>query len=83
MLGYVRRFRPKLVICENVSGLLKRALGCDAQLHQVRKAFEEVGYAFAYKLVDARNFLVPARLDVGSSVGLSGRSSGWRGAGRP
>ena len=56
VLGYVRRFRPKLVICENVSGLLKRALGCDAQIHQVRKAFEEVGYAFAYKLVDARHF---------------------------
>ena len=61
VLGYVRRFRPKLVICENVSGLLKRAQGCDAQIYQVRKAFEEVGYAFAYKQVDARNFLVPQR----------------------
>ena len=61
VLGYVRRFRPKLVICENVSGLLKRSLGCDAQIHQVRKAFEEEGYVFAYKLVDARNFLVPQR----------------------
>ena len=27
VLGYVRRFRPKLIICENVSGLLKRAHG--------------------------------------------------------
>ena len=61
VLGYVRGFRPKLVICENVSGLLKRSLGCDAQIHQVRKAFEEEGYVFAYKLVDARNFLVPQR----------------------
>jgi len=61
VLGYVRRFRPKRVICENVSGLLKRAQGCDAQVHQVSKAFEKVGYAFAYKQVDARNFLAPQR----------------------
>lgn len=61
VLRYVSRFHPKLVICENVSGLLKRALACDAQIHQVRKAFEKMGYAFAYKLVDARNFLVPQR----------------------
>jgi len=27
VLGYARRFRPKLLICENVSGLLKRAHG--------------------------------------------------------
>ena len=53
VLGYARRFRPKLVICENVSGLLKRAQGCDAQVHQASKAFEKVGYAFAYKQVDA------------------------------
>ena len=61
VLGYVRRFRPKVVICENVTGLLKRTRGCDAQINQVRKAFEEVGYAFAYKQMDARNFLVPQR----------------------
>ena len=32
-----------------------------ATRNQVRKAFEEVGYAFAYKEMDARNFLVPQR----------------------
>ena len=83
VLGYVRRFRPKLVICENVSGLLKRSLGCDAQIHQVRKAFEEEGYVFAYKLVDARHFLVPQRRVALASVGRSGRSSGWRRADSP
>ena len=61
VLGYVRRFRPKVVICENVTGLLKRTRGCDAQINQVRRAFEEVGYAFAYKQMDARNFLLPQR----------------------
>jgi len=61
VLGYVRCFHPKVVICENVSGLLKRAQGCDAQIIQVRKAFEEAGYVFAYKQLDARIFLVPQR----------------------
>ena len=62
-------------------------MGCDAQVHQVRKAFEKVGYAFAHKEVGARSFLAPsathARLDVGCSLGRSGRSSGRRGADSP
>ena len=56
-LGYTRRFKPKLVICENVSGLLKRTRGCDAQIHVARKCFEQFGYAFAYAQVDARSCL--------------------------
>ena len=58
---YVEGCRPRLVICENVSGLLKRARGCEAQIHHVRKAFEDLGYAFGHTLVDARNFLLPQR----------------------
>ena len=47
VLGYARRFRPKLLICENVPGLLKRSRSCDAQIHSVRAAVEELGYLFA------------------------------------
>jgi hypothetical protein len=58
---YTRRFRPKLVICENVAGLLKRNRGCEPQIHSVRMAFEGLGYSFAYTQLDARNFLLPQR----------------------
>jgi site-specific DNA-cytosine methylase len=50
-----------LVICENVSGLLKRNRGCEPQIHFVRMAFEELGYAFAYTQLDARNFMLLQR----------------------
>ena len=61
VLGYARRFRPKLVICENVAGLLKRNRGRNPQIHSVRAAFEKLGYSFAHMQLDARNFLVPQR----------------------
>ena len=61
VLGYMTRFRRKLVICENVSGLLKRTYGRKEQIHLVRGAFEALGYEFAYSQVDARSCLVPQR----------------------
>ena len=61
VLGYARRFRPKLVICENVAGLLKRNRGRNPQIHSVRAAFEKLGYSYAHMQFDARNFLVPQR----------------------
>ena len=60
-MEYTRRFRPKLVICENVAGLLKRNRGCEPQIHSVRMAFEGLGYAFAYTQLDAINFLLRQR----------------------
>ena len=53
VVEYTRRFRPKLVICENVAGRLKRNRGCEPQTHSVRMAVEELGCSFAY------NFLLP------------------------
>ena len=61
VLGYARRFRPKLVICENVAGLLKRNRGRNPQIHSVRAAFEKLAYSLAHMQLDARNFLVPQR----------------------
>ena len=61
MVEYTRRFRPKLVICESVAGLLKRNCGCEPHIHSVRMAFEELGYSFAYTQLDARNLLLPQR----------------------
>ena len=61
VLEYARRFRPKLVICEKVVGLLNRNCGCDPQTHSVRVASEELGYSFAYTQVDARSVLLRQR----------------------
>ena len=75
----MRRFRPKLVICENVPGLVKRNRDCEPQIHSVRMAFVRLGWPFAHTQLDARHFLVPqrrTRLNVGYSVGRGGRSSG-------
>ena len=58
---YVQNVRPKLVICENVPGLLKRNRGSESQLHSVARVFESLGYHFAHKLLDARSYLVPQR----------------------
>ena len=55
------RFRPKLVICENVTGLLKRFLGVQPQIHAVRAAFEKLGYSFQHVAVDTRDCFRPQR----------------------
>ena len=61
VLEYTRRFRPKLVICENVAGLLKRSRGCEPQIQSVRMVVEELGYSLAYTQLDARNSVLPQR----------------------
>ena len=51
VVEYTRRFRPKLVICENVAGLLKRNSGCEPHINSVRMAFGEYTRRFGPKLV--------------------------------
>ena len=58
---YVERFRPKLVICENVMGLLKRFRGGEPQIHAVRAVFAKLGYSFQHVAVDTRDFFLPQR----------------------
>ena len=58
---YVQAFRPKIVICENVGGLLKRTHGESPQIVNVGEAFKRLGYHFAYRHVDARRYLLPHR----------------------
>ena len=57
----MERFRPKLVICENVTGLLKRFLGAEPQIHAVRAEFAKLGYSFQHVAVDTREFFLPQR----------------------
>ena len=58
---YVQEIRPKIVICENVVGLLKRTHGERPRIMDVGEAFERLGYHFAYRHVDARRYLLPHR----------------------
>ena len=50
MLGYVRRNRPHIVICENVAGLLERNRGRDPHIYQVCR-----------DLLNSKQLLVPQR----------------------
>ena len=58
---FAEKTRPKIVICENVTGLMKRICGGRPQIVDVGEAFQCLGYNFAYRLVDARMYLLPQR----------------------
>ena len=58
---FVEKVRPKIVICENVVGLLKRTCGGRPQIVDVGEAFQCLGYNFAYRHVDAKMYLLPQR----------------------
>ena len=59
-VDYTRRFRPKLVIWENVVGLLKKPR-LHTQIPSVRMVFEGLGYSFAYTQLDTRILLLLQR----------------------
>ena len=61
VMDYVRRFRPLLVICENVAGLVKRNHGASPVINDVAQEFATCGYAFGYRLLDTRDYLLPQR----------------------
>lgn len=60
-MAYVRKFRPRLVVCENVRGLTIRNNGAEPVINHVRASFNEAGYAFGHKVLDSRDFLLPQR----------------------
>jgi len=66
VIGYVRKYKPSLVICENVKGLTMRTT--DAQgvmqppvIFHVKASFNKVGYAFDHAVLDSRDFFLPQR----------------------
>lgn len=61
VMGYVRRYKPSLVICENVEGLVKRNKGAEPVIHHVRDKFVDADYGFEYRVLDSRDFLLPQR----------------------
>ncbi len=58
-LGLVDRFKPKWVVWENVPGVLTSNLGRD--FGAFISALEQIGYSFAWRILDAQYFGVPQR----------------------
>ena len=59
--NYVKRFKPSLVICENVEGLIRHNKGSPPQIIDVMKELKQAGYSATWEVLDTRNFLLPQR----------------------
>lgn len=73
-LGVVRAVKPKWFIYENVIGLLSSDEGRDFAAFLSRVA--EIGYGFAYRVLDAQHFGVPQRRRRVFVIGCAGGD--WR-----
>jgi DNA (cytosine-5)-methyltransferase 1 len=71
-VGILDKFRPKWFIWENVQGVLSSGGGRD--FGAFLGAVAELGYGFAYRVLDAQYFGVPQRR---RRVFVVGCSSGW------
>ena len=71
-VGILDRFRPKWFIWENVQGVLSSGNGRD--FGAFLGAVAQLGYGFAYRVLDAQYFGVPQRR---RRVFVVGCSSGW------
>jgi len=61
VMGYVKKFGPSIVICENVLGLMKKNKGKEPVIQHVKASFMAAGYAFDHSLLDTRSYLLPQR----------------------
>ncbi|GAA4799427.1 DNA cytosine methyltransferase [Corynebacterium canis] len=68
MISLVRIIKPRIVLIENVRGLLDRKF--DAYRNQVNQAFEQIGYTLAWQLVHASEYGVPQLRPRVVAVGL-------------
>ena len=59
--GYMRVFKPSMVICENVEGLTKRIKGCEPEVHSVMRMFKSLCYSANWKVVDSKEYVLPQR----------------------
>lgn len=68
MVRIAKDKKPKVIIAENVKGLMTLHQG--QIFKKVREAFEEAGYVLEYKLVNAANYGVPQKRERVILVGL-------------
>ncbi len=74
-LGVVDKYRPRWVVWENVPGVLSSSGGRD--FGAFLGALGELGYGFAYRVLDAQHFGVPQRR---RRVFVVGHLGDWRNA---
>ena len=58
---FCQEFQPSIVICENVSGLVKRIGGSEPPIEAVEREFAAMGYSVGHEVLDSRHFLLPQR----------------------
>lgn len=73
-MGLIDRLRPRWIIWENVPGVLSSNGGRD--FGTFVGALDEIGYSFAWRILDAKHFGVPQRR---RRLFLVGHYSDWRG----
>ncbi len=61
VMGYLVKFRPALVILENVTGLAKRNRGATPQIQCVMASLNSLGYSADWRRLDTRCFHLPHR----------------------
>lgn len=68
MVRIAKDKQPKVIIAENVKGLMTLHKG--EIFEKIRKAFEKAGYSLSYKLVNAANYGVPQKRERMIMVGF-------------
>lgn len=72
-LGVIDRFKPRWIVWENVPGVLTSNSGRDFEAFIT--ALEQIGYSFAWRILDAQYFGVPQRR---RRVFVVGHFGDWR-----
>lgn len=72
-LGVIDRFKPRWIVWENVPGVLTSNSGRDFEAFIT--ALEQIGYSFAWRIMDAQYFGVPQRR---RRVFVVGHLGDWR-----
>ena len=61
VLGYVNKYKPSMVVCENEKGPTIKNHGEEPVINHVKSSFNKIGYAFEHKVLDTRNYMLPQR----------------------
>ena len=75
---FLKKYKPKYFLFENVTGLLSaKSKSGDLYLHKMRSLFHECGYKTEYKVLTASNYGVPQKRKRIILVGRRGKKSGF------
>ena len=61
MMAYIAKYKPSMVVCENVRGISMWNNGAEPVIIHVEQKFVQAGYSFNHQILDARQYLLPQR----------------------